>query len=142
MDIAEITKTLTSKGLKVTPQRIAVIDALWKIKDHPTADKIIDFIRKHHPNIAIGTVYKTLETFVDKGIINKVKTEKDVMRYDVETHKHHHIYCDECDYIENYYDNELDEMLQRYFEKKKIPNFNLREINLQIIGSYKNHKPN
>jgi len=90
----------------------------------------------------VGTVYKTIETFVEKGLVNKVKTDRDVMRYDVETHKHHHLYCDECDYIENYLDNDLDELLQKYFEKKRIPNFNIREINLQIVGNYKDHKPN
>jgi Fur family peroxide stress response transcriptional regulator len=142
MKTPDITKILTEKGLKITPQRIAVLDALAHLKDHPTAECIIDFIRKNHPNIAIGTVYKTLETFVEKKIINKVKTERDIMRYDIETHKHHHLYCDQCEHIENYYDQELDDLLQEYFSKKNIPNFNIREINLQIVGSYNNHKPN
>jgi Fur family peroxide stress response transcriptional regulator len=63
------------------------------------------------------------------------------MRYDVEMHHHHHLYCEECDYIENYFDEELDKLLFGYFERKPIPDFNIRDINLQIIGSYKNHKP-
>lgn len=142
MQIPDITKILTEKGLKITPQRIAVMDALANLKDHPTAECIIDFIRKNHPNIAVGTVYKTLETFVEKKIINKVKTDRDIMRYDIETHNHHHLYCDECEHIENYHDQELDDLLQEYFSKKNIPNFNIREINLQIVGSYNNHKPN
>ena len=115
MNLSDITKNLMDRGLKVTPQRIAVMDALVHLKDHPKAECIIDYIRKNHPNIAVGTVYKTLETFVEKGLVNKVKTDRDVMRYDVETHKHHHLYCDECDYIENYLDNDLDELLQKYF---------------------------
>jgi Fur family transcriptional regulator, peroxide stress response regulator len=141
MNLSKITKILVEKGLKVTPQRIAVMEALSHKKDHPTAECIIDFVRKNHPNIAVGTVYKTLETFVEKKIINKVKTDRDIMRYDIETHKHHHLYCDECEHIENYYDDELDELLRDYFNKKKIPDFNIREINLQIVGSYPNHKP-
>ena len=138
-----MTKELLIKHvLKITPQRLALLDAMNKLQDHPTAECIIEYIRKNHPNIATGTVYKTLDTFTEKKIIKRVKTDRDVMRYDVETHKHHHIYCDECDYIENYYDNELDELLQEYFKKKRIPNLNIREINLQIVGSYKDHKPN
>lgn len=142
MNYSELTKILAQNDLKVTPQRVAVIEALMELKDHPTADAVKDYVRKNYPNLALGTVYNILETFCRKGIIRKVKTEKDVMRYDIDMHNHHHLYCDECDYIENYYDIELDALLQDYFSKKQIPNFNIKDINLQIVGSYKDHKPN
>jgi Fur family peroxide stress response transcriptional regulator len=133
---------LIKNGLKVTPQRIAVLDALYSLNNHPTVERIIDFIRKNHPNIAVGTVYKALETFEIKGLVKRVKTDKDVVRYDIETNNHHHIYCNECNYIENYYDDELDSLLQSYFSSKNIPNLTIKEINLQIVGSYTNHKRN
>ena len=135
-----VRKVLVEKGLKVTPQRLVVINTLNEIQNHPTAEKIIEYIKKNHPNIAVGTIYRTLETFVENGIIKKVKTEKDVMRYDVVTDHHHHLYCNECDYIENYFDDELDQLLMDYFKSKKLPEFNIREINLQIVGSYNPHK--
>ncbi len=138
----QIRTILTEKGLKITPQRITIMDALMVIKDHPTADAIKEYVAKNNPNLATGTIYNILETFCQKGIIKKVKTEKDVMRYDVETKSHHHLYCDECDYIENYFDDELDSLLKEYFKKKKLPDFYVREINLQIIGSYQKHKQN
>ena len=87
-----VRKVLVEKGLKVTPQRLVVINTLNEIQNHPTAEKIIEYIKKNHPNIAVGTIYRTLETFVENGIIKKVKTEKDVLRYDVETENHHHLY--------------------------------------------------
>jgi Fur family peroxide stress response transcriptional regulator len=129
---------LTEKGLKITPQRIAVLDALSNLNNHPTADNIIAFIRLHHPNIASGTIYKTLETFVEKGIVKKVKTEKDVMRYDSIIDNHHHLYSSETEHIEDYYDEELDRMIEDYFKKKKIPNFSVEDIKVQIIGKFKN----
>ncbi len=142
MNYSELTKILSDNDLKVTPQRIAVLEALMDLKDHPSADAVKEFVRRNHPNLALGTVYNILEAFCKKGIIRKVKTEKDFMRYDIEMHRHHHLYCEECDYIENYYDQELDNLLQNYFSKKGIPNFKIIDINLQIIGSYKDHKPN
>ena len=142
MKFENIHKIIIDKGLKVTPQRLVVLETVLEIKNHPTAEKVIDSIKKNHPNIAIGTIYKTLETFVKNGIIKKVKTEKDIMRYDVETKSHHHLYCDECEYIENYYDDELDKLLKKYFERKQIPEFSIKEINLQIVGSYNQHKQN
>jgi Fur family peroxide stress response transcriptional regulator len=125
-------------NLKVTPQRIAVLEALNSLKDHPTADKIKEYVVKNHPNIAVGTIYKTLETFVEKGLVKKVKTEKDVMKYDAILDKHHHLYCEDTDYIEDFFDDQLNDMLEEYFKKKKIPNFKVKDIKLQIIGTFNN----
>ncbi len=141
MSYSEIVDMLSGKGLKVTPQRLAVLEALMTIKDHPTADAVKEYVRRSNPNLAIGTIYNILETFCEKGIIKKIKTDKDFMQYDIEMHKHHHLYCEGCDQVVNYFDEELDELLQGYFERKQIPDFTIKEINLQIIGNYKNHKP-
>jgi Fur family peroxide stress response transcriptional regulator len=127
-------------NLKVTPQRIAVLEALKNLKEHPTADKIKEYVVKNHPNIAVGTIYKTLETFVEKGLVKKVKTEQDVMRYDAILDKHHHLYCEDTERIEDFFDDKLNEMLEEYFRKKKIPNFKVKDIKLQIIGTFNNKK--
>jgi Fur family peroxide stress response transcriptional regulator len=127
---------LIEKGLKVTPQRIAILEAIAKLNNHPTADNIIDYIRKNHPNIATATVYKVLEALVVKGLIKKVKTEKDIMRYDAFLEKHHHLYSSDSDRIEDYLDDELNEILGKHFEKKGIPGFKIEDIKLQIIGKF------
>jgi len=137
MKPAEISQLLTERGLKVTPQRMAVIEALNKLKNHPTAEMIIDFIKRNHPNISSGTVYKTLETLTDNNIIRKVKTDKDIMRYDAILESHHHLYCSESNRIEDYFDNDLDEILMKYFNKKHLPDFEIEDIKLQIKGRFK-----
>ncbi|HOI28460.1 MAG TPA: transcriptional repressor [Melioribacteraceae bacterium] len=131
---------LKTSNLKVTPQRMAVLEALTSLKNHPTADNIKEYVIKNHPNIAVGTIYKTLETFVEKGLIKKVKTERDVMRYDPILEAHHHLYCEESERIEDFFDDELNNILQKFFMKKKIPNFKVKDIKLQIIGSFNNKK--
>lgn len=136
----EIYEVLKEKQLKITPQRIAVLDAVLNLKNHPTADNIIEYIKKNYPNIAIGTVYKILETYVEKGILERVKTDFDVMRYDSVTEKHHHIYCNESGKIEDFVDDRLDNMLEEYFKKRKIPNFNIENIKVQISGDYINNR--
>ncbi|MBE0571390.1 MAG: transcriptional repressor [Ignavibacteriaceae bacterium] len=133
---------LKDSNLKVTPQRVAVLEALNNLKNHPTADKIKEYVIKNHPNIAVGTIYKTLETFVEKGLVKKVKTEQDVMRYDAILDKHHHLYCEDTERIEDFFDNQLNDMLEDYFRKKKIPNFKVKDIKLQIIGTFNNNKNN
>ena len=133
---------LKDSSLKVTPQRMAVLEALNNLKNHPTADKIKEYVVKNHPSISVGTIYKTLETFVDKGLVKKVKTEKDVMRYDAILENHHHLYCEDTERIEDFFDGQLNNMLEEYFKKKKIPNFKVKDIKLQIIGTFNNNKNN
>ncbi len=133
---SEITLKLSGAGLKITPQRIAVLEAVMELKNHPTAENIIDFIKTNHPNIATGTVYKTLETFVEKGLIKKVKTDRDIMRYDAMTGPHHHLYCSSSDRIEDFMDPILQKMIEEYFNKHKIPNFKIEDIRLQVIGEF------
>ena len=141
MKVTEIRDKLIEKGLKVTPQRIAILEAIIKLNNHPAAEKIIEYIRKNHPNIATATVYKVLDALVANELISKVTTERDVMRYDAVMESHHHLYCSESDRIEDYVDEELNEMLERYFEKRKIKDFKIEDIVVQITGKFvKNNK--
>lgn len=140
MNLNKLRTTLKDKGLKVTPQRIAVYATLIKLKNHPAAETVAEYVKKDHPNIATGTVYKILDTFSKNELIKKVKTEKDIMRYDAILEKHHHIYCKDSEKIEDYFDNELDEILDKYFSQKKIPGFNISEIKTQIVGKFQRTK--
>ncbi len=136
MNAGEISSKLYEKGLKVTPQRIAIFESIVELNNHPTAENIIEYIRKNHPNISVATVYKVLEVFVENGLVDKVKTESDTMRYDAILERHHHIYCSDSEKIEDFIDAELNEILDNYFSKKKIPHFQIEDIKLQIIGKY------
>lgn len=131
-----IIKILTDNNLKVTPQRTAVLEVIYTLNNHPSADYIIDYLRLNFPHIPLSTVYKILEVFVGKGIVSKVKTDDEVMRYDYVKEKHHHLYCAESERIEDYYDEELDKLLENYLKKKTIPNFKISDIRLQIVGNF------
>jgi len=136
MNSEDYRSILRERGLNVTPQRLAVFEAVDLLHDHPTAEEVSQFIRKKHPDIATGTVYKTLDTLVENDILKRVKTERGLLRYDSVREVHHHLYCTHCDRIEDYSDSELTEMLHNYFEKKQIPNFRIEDIRLQIMGEF------
>jgi Fur family transcriptional regulator, peroxide stress response regulator len=68
----EIRDLISSKGLKVTPQRMRVLEAIYKLNNHPTAENILDYIRKNDPNIGSGTVYKVLETLPVQTDVEKM----------------------------------------------------------------------
>lgn len=136
MPTKEIRNKLITKGLKITPQRIAILEAIEKLNNHPTAENIIEYIRRNHPNIATATVYKVLDALAGNDLIKKVKTDRDIMRYDAITENHHHLYCAESDRIEDYFDTELNEMIGSYFSMRGIPDFEIDDIKLQIIGKF------
>jgi len=131
-----INKKLKDARMKVTPQRHAILEALYSLGNHPTADNIVEYIRKAHPGIATGTVYNVLNAMVENNLVRRVKTDKDAMRYDGIMKRHHHIYSTDTERIEDYFDEELDELLQTYFRKKSPPNFEIEDIILQIKGSF------
>jgi Fur family peroxide stress response transcriptional regulator len=131
---------LRQAGLKVTPQRITVLSTLNKMKNHPTVEQISNVIRKDNPSIALGTIYNILETLASKNIIGKVKTSEGAFRYDPIVTHHHHIFYVDSDRIEDYFDEELNKILENYFTHKKIPGFQIKNVRLQIIGKSGKHK--
>lgn len=140
MDVKQVKDKLKGAGLKITPQRLAILEAVYNLDNHPTAENIIENIRKMHPGIATGTVYKILDTLEENKLIKKVKTERDIMRYDGMMDAHHHLYCSESDRIDDYADKELDRTLEEYFRKKRIPGFKIEEVKLQINGRFTDKK--
>ncbi len=136
MEACDIRKWLPHAGLKITPQRVAVFEAVCSLRDHPTAERIIENVRKHYPRVAVGTIYNTLETFVEKGLISKVKTDGDVMRYDPVIRRHFHLFSNESSRIEDYYDDALLELVAAYFKEKDIPGFTVEKVDVQITGRF------
>ncbi len=136
MDILNIRDRIINGGLRVTPQRLAVLEAIITLNNHPTADNIIEYIKASYPNIAVGTVYSILDKFVKNKVIHRIETDRDVMRYDARNEKHCHLYCTATERIEDYFDDDLCSVLDNYFRKKNIPDFNIEDIKIQISGKF------
>lgn len=134
--VQEIIQKLNKAGLKITHQRVAVMQTLMRLKSHPTADELFTEVSKSIHGLSPTTIYNTLDTFVEKGLVKRVKTDADVMRYDAITEQHHHLYCAVSDRMEDYFDPELDQMLTEYFKRKQIEGFRVSDIRLQLMGDF------
>jgi len=132
--LKEIKDIISDHGLKVTHQRLVIYEALKEGKKHPTAEVIFEKIRKKNPSISLGTIYKTLEIFVEKGLISRVNTSEGNMRYDGLIDNHDHIYCTNTKEIIDFRDEELNSLISDFFNKKKISNFDLKDVRLHITG--------
>src|SRR5579863_1629103 len=83
-------------GLAVTPQRLAIIEALLGSTDHPRAEEIFAEVRRRHPHMSLATVHRTLETLCRIGEARKVTMLHDSARYDGNLAPHHHVVCVRC----------------------------------------------
>jgi len=106
----EFIRTCREKGLNVTYQRMVIYKSLMHSKNHPTAEEIYHMVRKEYPSISLATVYKTLETFAELKIINKVTHLHDMARYDADTRPHHHMICVYCKAVQDVHDERLNRL--------------------------------
>jgi Fur family peroxide stress response transcriptional regulator len=94
-----IIKRYRAKGLKMTPQRLAIFKFLEGNTDHPTADDIFVAVKKQFPTVSFATIYNTLQVLSEKNAITEITINPERKHYDPNTDEHHHIVCTECSKI-------------------------------------------
>ncbi len=130
----QVKNQLSEAGLKATHPRIVVLRELVVSNDHPTAERIHENIKIDNPSISLGSVYRVLDVLVDAGLIQRVSVRSGSKRYDANMSPHGHLYCLQTNKIQDFYDEELYELINEFFRKKRIRNFKINEIKLQVNG--------
>lgn len=95
---------IREKGLKLTPQRQAIVEYLQGCTNHPTADEIFIAVNERFPLTSRATVYNTLNWLKEAGQVSEV-FEGGVARFDPNLDPHYHFVCRACGSVE---DIELD----------------------------------
>ncbi len=87
-----LAQKLADSGLRATPQREVVYEALLKRRDHPTADEVFARVKSELPSISLATVYNCLETLVQCHLVRQVNFERGPTRYcpNLKPHAHFH----------------------------------------------------
>ena len=83
-------------GLKLTPQRLAILDYLDGNKRHPSAEEIYSAVSKKFPTMSFATVYNTLEVLRQRGGVLELTIDPGKKRFDPNTGPHHHLICVKC----------------------------------------------
>jgi len=125
---------LLQANLKATHQREVIFNTVLDCKNHPSTDEVYELTRKQIPSISLATVYKTLETFNKVGLISKTLTTEGQLRFDPNLDSHGHIYCNNSGEIIDYFDADLNKVISDFFKKKKVKNFHIKKISLNIMG--------
>ena len=129
-DLKELFK---KRGLRITPQRELIYRLLAKSKAHPTADHVFREVREAFPSISFNTVYKTVRTFEDQGLLQRFNTGENIYHYDANVSPHPHIICLSCgrvDDIDDFPDN-----LENFISKAETSSpYQIKSVNMHFYG--------
>lgn len=89
-------KKYRGTGLKLTPQRLAILDYLDGNKEHPSAEDIYKAVSGKFPTMSFATVYNTLEVLGERGLVSAITIDPAKKRFDPDPTPHHHLVCLAC----------------------------------------------
>ena len=120
---------LKEKGLKVTPQRVAIIELLEQY-GHLSIQELYELIKKRFSTISLATIYKNLNSMLNNDLINEIKLKGQDNKYEIAKNLHSHLVCKECGKIEDIF-LQTDKILKEFQQNEK---FLAQEINVNIYG--------
>lgn len=123
MNEEKVKDLLREKGLKVTSQRLMVLNILSAYGDeHLTVEEIYDLAKEESPEIGLATIYRTVQVLLELHVIEKVTFDDGFARYELngeETgsgHRHHHAICTQCGKVYSLETDLLDTLEKQMFE--------------------------
>lgn len=127
----ESTDKIRKAGLKLTPQRKAVYEAMTELR-HATLESIISYVQSKDEGITLSTIYRILDSFCNAGVLSLVcHPETGKCYYDITVHEHHHLF--DGQQIVDYEDPDLTLLVRQYLEKKNLSSTDIDKIQVQII---------
>ena len=103
-------KILHDQGARVTPQRVAILQAVESDGSHPDADAVYRAVYRKYPHISRDTVYRTLAMMEEKKIIGSILFVGNSKRFDPKTARHHHLVCIQCRRIFDFEEKKFDHL--------------------------------
>jgi Fe2+ or Zn2+ uptake regulation protein len=97
----EAVAALRAGGYRVTPQRLAVHEAVRDLGQHVSADEVLGAVSGRLPNVSLPTVYAALEALEDAGLVRRVAAGRGAALYDAQSAEHHHLVCRRCGSVED-----------------------------------------
>lgn len=97
--VAEAIEQLKMNGVRMTPQRHAILSYLMGSMSHPTADEIYKSLSPNFPSMSVATIYNNLRLFVEAGLVRELTYGDDSSRFDADLSDHYHAICKSCGQI-------------------------------------------
>lgn len=111
-------RLLKDRGLKVTRQRLMVLEAIASCpEEHLTAEEIFELVKVDCPDIGLATVYRTIQLLSELHLIDRINFDDGFVRYEMGTasergqkHRHHHLICLKCGKVVSFRGDLLEEL--------------------------------
>lgn len=132
-DISQFKNILKEKGLKATPQRLAVHDAMLKL-GHASADMVAGQMQAAGiTRITIASVYNILSTLADLKLYSRRLSSNNKMYFDVNTFKHIHVYDKENNEYRDVIDDDLVSLVESRLKGRRFRGYTVDSIDIQIV---------
>lgn len=128
MKFDELLNELKEKNIRLSHQRLKVLEYLTDNINHPTADQIYTGLHNEVPTLSKTTVYNTLNTLTEAGLVKVITIEDNEARYDINIHNHGHFKCEKCKKIYDF-SIEFDKL-----ETHELDGFQLNDKNIYFKG--------
>lgn len=102
VSIEFLTEQLKGKGIRPSYQRVKVLEYMYLTDGHPTVDEIFLALSVDIPSLSKATIYNTLHTLVEAGLVRGVDIAEIGMHYDITLANHGHFQCEVCGTIYNF----------------------------------------
>ncbi len=138
MEQERFKEVLRERGLKVTNQRLLVLETIAaRPGEHLTAEEIYELARGKYPEIGLATIYRTVQVLVDLDVIDKVSFDDGFVRYELgdagedSRHHHHHAICQKCGKVISFEGDLLETLEQALYDSL---GFVVRDHEVKLMG--------
>lgn len=122
---------LKTTGVRMTPQRHAILSYLLDIDTHPTVDEIYKALESKFPSMSLATVYNNLKVFVETGLVRELTYGDGASRFDADMSDHYHAICESCGKIEDFCHEPLTEVEHA---AERSTGFRVRGHRMEVYG--------
>lgn len=120
----EAVNKLKTNGVRMTPQRHAILSYLLDTMTHPTADEIYRALEDRFPSMSVATVYNNLRVFIDAGLVREMTYGDASSRFDADMSEHYHAICDRCGKIADF----------EYPALHEVEDAARKQLNFRVLG--------
>jgi Fur family ferric uptake transcriptional regulator len=96
---AALKSTLHQRGMRMTPQRQLVLDAVMAL-EHSTPEQVCKHVQQTTPTVNITTIYRTLDLLEQLGLVRHAHIGHGAPTYSARDHEHVHLVCHDCGEVE------------------------------------------
>jgi Fur family transcriptional regulator, peroxide stress response regulator len=129
---AQLREACAARGLRLTPQRDVLLRALSEATGHPTADDLVNAVRKVLPTVSHATVYRNVHELVRAGLIGTLERSGAAVQFEMNPVHHHHFVCRRCGHVWDVYLDQIAVTVDR--QRSPLNGFQIDRRDVQLHG--------